>query len=835
MSQHITVTIDNKTYSVQRGTTILDVARQNDIYIPTLCYHQDLSPHGGCRMCIVEVEGVRNFPTACTTPIDEGMIIRTHTAQLQEMRMDILQLFLSEHTSSCLVCDEKVECRLYMSTVRKAGVTTGCRYCPKDGVCELQAVAASLNVTEINYPISYRNLRVETEDPFYDRDYNLCILCGRCVRMCQEIRVANVLAYKNRGRNTIVGPAFHRTHLEAGCEFCGACVAVCPTGSLREKTRAWEGQPDRHVVSTCSFCGVGCQVELLVKGNRLIGSLPFNDPIVNNGQLCVKGRFCNTELVNSYQRLKSPYEKFGVSRTEVSWNHALDRAAEQLKECPPDDFAMLVSPNCTTEDLYVAQKFARTVMHTHNIDTSARIFYGQGFNAYLSLMRKSVTLSDVYDASVICSIGLDTRYGRSVVGVALRKAVKRGARIISINSRHHNFSLIANPWIQPDPGGESIVIHTLVELLQTGDSTNLEKLNSVLVNQIESAAGLLKKSSRTVLLIGSEFLQYDDCADILNSIENLSHLVQAGILPLPAQNNLYGSLIAGAYPELLPGNNAVSDEHARRCLENSWNTSLPQKETGWNAWSLWTGKRMKVLYLIGDLPPNEQVPADFLLFQNIFPPEPYCTPDIILPSAGSTEVDGTFINGEGRIQYVRKATSPPGNALPDWEILCRLAKKMGVNGFEFNTAEEIREEMSLNIGMYKDSEKEIRIAHPLPGSGQILASNSPRKSKLLADDHNYLFSISVVEHSHRGYPLSAWVEGSKMLLTEGMAEINPEDAKEISVNQGDPIIVTSNGTERTWFVKIMRDQPRGTLHASLRDCAAIQPNPQHVSIRKANV
>ena len=309
MSQNeitIGVTIDNKPYQVQKGITILKAAEQNDIYVPTLCAHAELSPHGGCRMCIVEVEGMRNLPTACTTPIEEGMVIRTHTAQLQAMRMEILQLFMSEHTSSCLICDEKEECKRFMPTIRKAGVTTGCRYCPNDGQCEFQDVAEKLGVTEIKYPIYYRGMRVETEDPFYNRDYNLCVLCGRCVRMCQEIRTANVLAFKNRGRQTIVGPAYGRTHLEAGCEFCGACVSVCPTGTLREKTRAWEGKTDREVITTCSFCGVGCQIRLQVKGNRIIGSLPASDPLVNEGQLCVKGRFCGTELVNGPLRLRNP-------------------------------------------------------------------------------------------------------------------------------------------------------------------------------------------------------------------------------------------------------------------------------------------------------------------------------------------------------------------------------------------------------------------------------------------------------------------------------------------------------------------------------------------------
>ena len=231
----VEILIDGKPYEVAEGMTILEAARQNDIYIPTLCWHEELTPHGGCRMCIVEVEGLRNLPTACTTPCSDGMKIRTHTAQVQDARREILQLFMSEHPSSCLICDEKDQCSVTLNTIRKAGVTTGCRYCSKDQWCELQAIAKYLGVDQLEYPIHYRGLPVEKEDPFYDRDYNLCILCGRCVRVCQEVRLANVLAFKHRGREAVVGPAFDRSHFDAGCEFCGACVEACPVGALKER------------------------------------------------------------------------------------------------------------------------------------------------------------------------------------------------------------------------------------------------------------------------------------------------------------------------------------------------------------------------------------------------------------------------------------------------------------------------------------------------------------------------------------------------------------------------------------------------------------------------
>ena len=169
-------------------------------------------------MCLVEVEGARSFLTACTTPVEDEMIVRTHTDQIQKERKEILELILSEHTSSCLICEEREECKESMNTIRKVGVTTGCRMCPNEDSCELEEVVKKFDLQELNHPVYYRNLPVEKNDPFYDRDYNLCILCGRCVRICQEVRNANVLAFSQRGRDTVIGPAFNRTHIEAGCE-----------------------------------------------------------------------------------------------------------------------------------------------------------------------------------------------------------------------------------------------------------------------------------------------------------------------------------------------------------------------------------------------------------------------------------------------------------------------------------------------------------------------------------------------------------------------------------------------------------------------------------------
>ncbi|MCK4225062.1 MAG: molybdopterin-dependent oxidoreductase [candidate division Zixibacteria bacterium] len=839
-SKKVTINIDNQVLEVERGLTILQAAEQNNIYIPTLCAHKDLTPFGGCRMCIVEVEGMRGLPTACTTPVVEGMVIRTHTAQVQAERKEILQLILSEHTSSCLICEEKDECKDYMGTIRKAGVITGCRFCPNDGQCELQEVVEKLGIKEISYPIYYRHLPVEKDDPFYDRDYNLCILCGRCIRMCQEIRAANTLAFKQRGRYTVIGPAYSRTHFEAGCEFCGACVSVCPTGALSEKVRKWEGKAEREEITTCPLCGVGCQMRLQVKGGRIIGSLPAEDPLVNNGQLCVKGRFCVTELVGNYQRLRRPYKTQNDTKVAISWDEAIQLAAEKLSTCSGEDFGMLISPNCCNEDLYLAQKFARIAVGSHNIDTTARPFYGSGFNAYLDLMRMCVPLSELRDASVILCVGLDARFGRSVVGVELRKAISRGAKIISINPRHHSLSVIADKWIQPVPGTEVSLFRSLVKLTEkkkTGTTPPKSKGKSgSLGDELATVAKMLKGASAPMILVGSEFLQYDQSPQILEAIEKLARNVGAGILPLPAYNNLFGSILMGAYPELLPGGFSSANKKRIDDLRKKWNADVPHLPSRLNRKILSSGRKLKVLYLIGKVPPNLRPPCDFLISQNIYPPDPWHEADLVLPAAAFTEVDGTFINGEGRIQRVRKAVNPPGEALPDWEILCQIAQKMEKKGFNFSNVREIHEDISSLVKGFGDFDGTKRKAGPLICEGRLTIPQTKSKGTKKADKRfPLLLNTSVVEHTYRGFPLTTWVEGARKLFAEGIVDINSEDARKAKISEGDEVVVTSAHFEKIWPARISSEQSQGTLHITLRQGESVGPNPHPVRIRKKDV
>ena len=351
MSANIALTIDGTEVEAQAGATVLEAARSAGIYIPTLCHDTKLEPVGACRLCVVEIERVRGFPASCAFPASNGMVVKTASPQIDRMRRNIVELLLSDHPSDCLTC-------------------------PQNNRCELQTVAAYVGVRQMRFEGERRQYAIDDSNPFYERDLERCILCGKCVRVCAEVQGRDAIHYAYRGLETKISTMLDRPVLQSTCESCGQCVDICPTGALRAKSAVRPGTPTGETRTVCSYCGVGCSLVLETRDGRVIGCHGDESGPSNGGRTCVKGRF-GWDYVTHRDRLTTPLIKRDGSFVEATWDEALDLVADRFVDIAQkhggDALAFLSSAKCTTEENYLVQKMGRGLFGTNNIDHCARL------------------------------------------------------------------------------------------------------------------------------------------------------------------------------------------------------------------------------------------------------------------------------------------------------------------------------------------------------------------------------------------------------------------------------------------------------------------------------
>ncbi|MBI5526102.1 MAG: formate dehydrogenase subunit alpha [Deltaproteobacteria bacterium] len=691
----LNLTINGKPVSVEAGKTVLDACRAASVYVPTLCDDPDLAPYGACRFCIVKIDGLRGIPTSCTTPAADGMKVTTDDSEIREVRRWTAQLLLADHPQDCLTC---AQC----------------------GSCGLQAIAEHLGIRERALRPMKRDAKIDDSNPCYAIDMRKCILCAKCVRACAEVQRIGAIDLVRRGYASAVEPFGGGPIRDSICESCGECVERCPTGALTPRQYL---APEREVSTVCPYCGTGCRIMLGVRGNAVVSARGDHDAPVSHGKLCVKGRFGSFEFVSSSERLTAPLVRTGDGFRETSWDDAIELVARELRKRKGDQFGGFASAKVTNEDNYVFQKFVRAAMGTNNVDHCARLCHASTV-AGLALSFGSGAMTnpadDLLKADVILVTGSNTTENHPIIGLRIREAVERGAKLVLFDPRQIQLSRIATIWARQKPGTDVAWINGLMHVIirdglhkrefisaRTEGFDAVEKLvasytpervaeiTGVPAPLIEETARLYATAGRASIVYSMGITQHTTGVDNVRSLANLAMLCGqigrpgTGVNPLRGQSNVQGACDMGALPNVFSGYQQVADAAARARFEKAWGVALPDKP-GLTVTQMLPAAiegKIKALYIMGENPMLSDADIthvekalralEFLVVQDIFMTETAKLARVVLPASSYAERDGTYTNTERRVQLTRPVVMAPGQARRDWEIICDIATALG--------------------------------------------------------------------------------------------------------------------------------------------------------------
>ena len=731
-----TLTVDGRRITAESGMTILEAALAAGIYIPHLCHHPDLKPVGVCRVCMVEVDG-RQTPS-CITPADDGMTVQTESEALTQVRRIATELLIANHHVGCLAC-------------------------AKSDVCELQRVARYVGITDERLERLRRpekKLPVDTSNPFFNFDPNQCILCGICVRTCDEIVGVNALDYAFRGFDTVVSTFGNKGMKESRCVSCGECVARCPVGALMPKVFE---QPTRETKTTCPYCGVGCTFYLGTRGNRIVNVRVDRDNPANSGRLCVKGRFGH-EFVNHPERLTTPLIKKNGKHVAATWDEALELIASKLPQYKGDSFAAFSSAKCTNEDNYIIQKFTRLVMGTNNVDHCARLCHAPTVPGLIQSIGSGAmtnSIGEIRDTRCIFAIGTNTTAAHPVISLDMKEAVRRGAKMIVANPKRIELTRHACLFLQFRAGTDVALMMGMMRVIVDEGlhdeqfiaerCTGFEEFKASLAQydldfvstttmvpkeKIVEAARIYATTKPGAIFYAMGITQHTHGTDNVLATSNLALLTgnvgrpSSGVNPLRGQNNVQGACDMGALPNVYPGYQKVTLPEMQQKFQQAWGGDLGT-ELGVPLTEVFHGidaGKIKCLYIVGENPVLSDADAhhveeaiqnvEFFVSQDIFMTETNRYADVILPAATFAEKDGTFTNTERRVQRVRKAIEPVGESKGDWQIICEVAQRMGEPGFDFADAsavmDEIAEVAPIYGGISYDRIEDVGLQWPCP-------------------------------------------------------------------------------------------------------------------------
>lgn len=840
-TQTVTLSIDNQEVTVPKGTTILEAAKGLGVEIPTLCHLKELAPDGSCRMCVVEVEGGRRggLTTACTAHCQEDMVVATHSEKVADSRRFILDLLLSNHKLECFSCG-------------------------KNGDCQLQQYALDYGIDATSFTEGKRMPchQEDTSNPFFSYDPEKCIMCRRCARVCQLRQGRDVLSIANRGFETKMMPSYGQAFDQSICESCGNCVSSCPTGALTAKDmkeyRKWETQ---KIPTTCPHCGTGCQMNLLVKNNRLVGVEPLDGP-ANKNLLCVKGKFASYKFVGSGDRLTEPLIKRNGIFEPASWEEALTLVSSKFNEIKaengPDALAGFSCSRATNEDNYVFQKMVRAAFGTNNVDNCARVCHSASVHGLAQTLGSGAMTNPIADITedvdMILLVGSNPEEAHPVIGAQIRQAIQRGTQVVVVDPRKINLVKDSALHLQVQAGTNVAFANGMMHVIlkegladrhfieeRTEGFSDLEKMVDdytpekvaeichIHPEDLIQAARMYAKAEKAPIIYCLGVTEHSTGTEGVMSMSNLAMLVGkvgkpgCGVNPLRGQNNVQGACDMGCMPYDFPGYQKVNNPEVIDKFEKAWHVPL-NRNTGLTSTKVLpaaTAGNVKGLYIFGEDPivtdpdtghvRQALESLDFLVVQELFMTETAAYADVVLPGISYAEKDGTFTNTERRVQRVRKAVEPRGQAREDYEIFCEVMTRMGYP-CAYESAKEIMKEISAvtpSFGgiNYERLEKEslqwpcrsltdpgtpiMHVGSFARGKGLFKAIPYKQAQELPDEEYPYLMSTGRMLYHYNTRAMTGRTEGINQIANHSYIEINAVDAQALGIQEGDKVEVHS--------------------------------------------
>ncbi len=842
----VTLDVDGRMVIVPEGTSVMHAASKAGVQVPKLCATETLGAFGSCRLCIVEIEGRRGFPSSCTTLVQEGMKVHTQTPKLAELRRGVMELYISDHPLDCLTC-------------------------PSNGNCELQEMAGVVGLRDVRYGLKGSNHLEAAKDesnPYFTFDPSKCIVCSRCVRACEEIQGTFALTVEGRGFDSRIS-AGGTDFMSSECVSCGACVQACPTATLMEKTIIENGQPDHVVKTTCAYCGVGCSFRAEVKGNEVVRMVPDKTGLANEGHSCVKGRFAwgyatHKDRVTTPMIRKSPDDAWQI----VGWAEALRYAASEIQRIQEKHGRAAVggitSSRCTNEETWLVQKLIRAGFGNNNVDTCARVCHsptGYGLKATLGESAGTQDFESVDHSDVIVVIGANPTQGHPVFGSRLKRRVREGAKLIVIDPRA--IDIVRQPHVEASyhlqlrPGTNVAVANALAHVIVTEGLADdafararcdvaeydtwrafvseprnspeaTEAITGVPAASVRGAARVYAGARNGAIYYGLGVTEHSQGSTMVIAIANLAMCTGnigrtgVGVNPLRGQNNVQGACDMGSFPHELPGYRHVSDVGVRASFESVWHTIL-DPEPGLRLPNMLDAAlegSFRAIYIQGEDiaqsdPDLHHVEAalramECVIVQDIFLNETSKFAHVFLPGATFLEKDGTFTNAERRIGRVRKVM-PSLSGMADWEITCALARELGYP-MHYDHPSQIMDEIaslmptftgvsyakldemgSIQWPCNDETPEGTPIMHVeafVRGKGRFMITEFVATEERVTPMYPLLLTT--------GRILSQYNVGAQTRRTENVRwhpedvlEIHPHDAEERGINQGDQVALKS--------------------------------------------